>query len=172
MQDILTFTRAILSSTPTRWNSLAQTVPVALLQAQPAPGEWSALMCLQHLIDTERNVFAKRVTFFLEGKDFPGFNPESDGSQMVETLDPLELADEFTSLRATSLELLGSLTVNDLTRTVRHQGLGPVTLEQMLNEWAAHDLVHTIQAEQALMQPFIAGSGPWRIYFTEHIISV
>ena len=40
----------------------------------------------------------------------------------------------------------------------RHQELGPVTLEQLLHEWAAHDLMHTVQAERALMQPFIEGA--------------
>jgi hypothetical protein len=35
---------------------------------------------------------------------------------------------------------------------------------------AAHDLNHTVQAERALMQPFIAGSGPWRTagVFADH----
>jgi hypothetical protein len=46
--------------------------------------------------------------------------------------------------------------------------LGVVTMREMLNEWAAHDLMHTIQAERALMQPFVAGSGKWRHYFGDH----
>ena len=33
---------------------------------------------------------------------------------------------------------------------------------------AAHDLMHTVQAERALMQPFVAGSGKWRGYFADH----
>jgi hypothetical protein len=41
----------------------------------------------------------------------------------------------------------------------------------MLNEWAAHDLMHTVQAERAIMQPFIAGSGAWKVYFSDHIAS-
>jgi len=42
----------------------------------------------------------------------------------------------------------------------------------MLNEWAAHDLMHTVQAERALMQPFIPGSGAWRVYFREHDVDL
>jgi hypothetical protein len=38
----------------------------------------------------------------------------------------------------------------------------------MLNEWVAHDFNHTIQAQRALMQPFIPTSGPWRHYFIDH----
>jgi hypothetical protein len=28
--------------------------------------------------------------------------------------------------------------------------------------------MHIVQAERAVMQPFIAGSGPWRPYFADH----
>ena len=40
-------------------------------------------------------------------------------------------------------------------------------MEQLLNEWAAHDTMHIVQAERALMQAFIPGSGPWRMYFAD-----
>jgi hypothetical protein len=40
----------------------------------------------------------------------------------------------------------------------------------MLSEWAAHDLNHTIQAERALMQPFLLECGPWIVYFQDHVI--
>jgi hypothetical protein len=54
----------------------------------------------------------------------------------------------------------------------RASELGVVTLGEMLYEWAAHDLNHTVQAEKALMQPFIAGSGLWRGYFRDHDMEV
>jgi hypothetical protein len=28
--------------------------------------------------------------------------------------------------------------------------------------------MHTVQAERALMQPFVHGTGPWRPYFHDH----
>jgi hypothetical protein len=43
-----------------------------------------------------------------------------------------------------------------------------VTLRQQINEWAAHDLMHVVQAERAVMQPFITATGPWRSYFADH----
>jgi hypothetical protein len=45
-----------------------------------------------------------------------------------------------------------------------------VTVGELLHEWAAHDFDHTIQAERALMQPFLRGSGPWQIYFAANRI--
>jgi hypothetical protein len=71
-------------------------------------------------------------------------------------------------MRQASLKALEAITLADLERSVRHGELGPVTLGQMLNEWAGHDLMHTVQAERAMMQPFIEGCGPWQIYFKDH----
>ena len=41
---------------------------------------------------------------------------------------------------------------------------------EMVHEWAAHDLNHTVQAERAIMQPFIRGCGPWQKYFSDHLV--
>ena len=60
---------------------------------------------------------------------------------------------------------------DDLRRTARHPPLGPVTLAELLQTWAAHDLNHTVQAERALMRPFMRGCGPWRSFFQDHEIA-
>ncbi len=168
MDDLIPATRAVLSTTPARWRSLADTLPADLLAREPAPGEWSALDCLQHLIDTEESVFPVRVRAFLEGRDFAAYDPDAQGTKPVVREDPVELAVRFASLREDSLAVLARVTESDLSRTARHAELGLVTLAQHLHEWAGHDLMHTVQAERALMQPFIAGTGPWRPYFADH----
>ncbi len=157
---------AVLATTPERWQRLVHSLPEHLLQRQPKPGEWSARECLAHLVDTEA-IFTFRTQCFLGGVDFPAFNPDSQGSDPAR-LSAKELAEQFSSLRAHSLKSLASLVDGDLDRHARHAELGPVTLRQMLSEWAAHDLMHTVQAEQALMQPFIDTSGPWQVYFMDH----
>ena len=43
-------------------------------------------------------------------------------------------------------------------------------IEEMIYEWAGHDLMHMVQAERAIMQIFIDGCGPWRKYFLDHMI--
>jgi hypothetical protein len=100
----------------------------------------------------------------------PNFNPDSEGSQQGE-IQPVELARTFSRLRGDSLQLLGELKDEDLSRSARHKELGPVTLEQLLYEWAGHDLMHTVQAERALMQPFIQGSGAWQPFFADHFVT-
>jgi hypothetical protein len=60
MDNILDWTRSVLITTPMRWENMAQTLPTELFTRRPAAAEWSALECLQHLLDTEA-VFTARL---------------------------------------------------------------------------------------------------------------
>ena len=171
MSDLISSVISVLSLSPARWTALCAAIPEDLLRRAPAPGEWSAVECLIHLLDTEKNVFPVRVKAFLAGHRFPGFNPDAQGAKGPEKT-PDELAVEFARYRAQTLQILRKLTAADLPRVARHGELGAVTLAQMLNEWAAHDLMHTVQAERAMMQPFIGECGPWRNYFSDHDVAV
>ena len=157
----------VLTTTPARWSALCETLPADLLRRKPRAGEWSALECLLHLLDAEKFVFPARARAFLAGVDFPNYDPDVQGTRDTGQ-PPAALAAEFAALRAASLELAAGLSPADLPRPARHPMLGPVTLEQLLQEWAGHDLMHTVQAEQALMQPFIVECGPWREFFADH----
>jgi len=168
MDGLLARVREVLVTTPERWERLAESVDIGLLQRRPAPGEWAALECLQHILDTETGAFAVRVEAFLAGRDFAAFDPDAAGSEPEPSADPTALARRFEAARVRSLVALDGLSPADLERTARHPELGVVTMREMLNEWAAHDLMHTVQAERALMQPFVAGSGKWRGYFADH----
>ncbi len=170
MDNGLSQAQTVLLTTAARWLNLTERLPAALLARAPAPGEWSALDCLRHLLTTETGIFPARVRAFLAGQDFPGFDPQAEARDFGDA-PPRQLAAEFARARAENLVPLEQLSALDLTRTVTHAELGPVTLAQMVQQWAAHDLMHTVQAERALMQPFIAGAGPWRIFFTDHEVA-
>jgi hypothetical protein len=159
--------KAVLATTAARWLSLSETILVEVLTRPPAPNEWSAVECLGHLLAAEQWVFPVRVQALLAGQPIPAFDPDAQGMKNT-SLPPEQLAVEFTRLRRASLEELARVTVSDLTRSSHHSELGTVTLGELLHEWAAHDLMHTVQAERALMQPFILQSGPWRSYFRDH----
>jgi hypothetical protein len=168
MQTPIQTILAVLKTSPVRWKDLTDNLPPDMLSRKPAEGEWSVVECLQHLVDIER-VFFFRLDSFFRGQDFPAFDLDKDGSKIKERVDAAELASQFAGLRDASMAALQRIGPADLERSARHQELGPVTLGQMLHEWAGHDLMHTIQAERALMQPFIEGCGPWQIYFQDHI---
>ena len=154
MDKILSWVKAVLAVTPETWRRMTRELPPELLTASPAPGQWSAMECLQHLIDTER-VFHFRLGCLLEGKDFPAFNPDTQGKTPDRSRKPADLAGEFLGLRTESFKALEGIGASQLVRSARHQELGVVTLNEMVHEWAAHDLNHTVQAERAIMQPFI-----------------
>ncbi|CAG0999239.1 MAG: DinB family protein [Anaerolinea sp.] len=170
MENVLEVVQQVLRTTPVRWLGLTQSLSPDVLKHSPASGEWSAHECLQHLVDTERSVFPVRIRAFLAGQDFPAFDPDSQGTKPEASLAPVELAAEFARLREQSLELLQTLNETDLPRQARHSELGLVSLSEMIHEWAGHDLMHTVQGEQALMQPFIEGCGAWQKYFSKHIV--
>lgn len=171
MNALLEDVQAVLSTTPERWQRLVDTLPLNLLTRPPVAGEWSALNCLQHLLDAEYQNFPVRCRAFLEGQDFQDFDPNQPHPD-ADSQTPEQLVEAFTRARLESLALLRQVKDSDLGRTVRHPRFGEVTLAQMLHTWAAHDLMHTVQAERALMQPFMSGCGPWRAFFRDHEMSV
>lgn len=169
MNNTLVWVRSILCGTPERWLRLAVDLPEELQTRRPALQAWSPAECLYHLIDVEA-VYCSRLQAFQAGQDFPAFDPDAQGSHIDPGRPLMAVAETFARQRMRSLEMLEHLTPQDFQRQVRHQELGPVRLVEMLNAWAAHDLNHTLQAEQALMQPFILACGPWQTYFSQQFI--
>lgn len=167
MTDLLDSSRRLLSITPARWRSLVEAVPEDLLLRPPAPGEWSAADCLAHLLVAERHVFGARLRAVLAGGDIVAFDPSQPREPEPERT-PAERAAALGAARAEHLAVLGGLTPADLDRTGRHADYGPIALRVILNAWTAHDLQHTVQAEEAVMQEFIPGTGPFRFRFADH----
>ena len=161
--------QAILSTTPERWQRLVGRLPADLLTRPAAEGEWSALNCLRHLLVTERLVFPPRFRAFFTGEAFTNFDPNAQYADL-DAKTPEQLVAEFARRRQENLALLEAVKDEDLKRTAQHPQFGTVTLGQLLHTWAAHDLNHTVQAERALMQPFMIGAGPWRSFFRDHEI--
>lgn len=167
MTDVLDSARRLLSTTAARWQSLVETAPEELLRRPPAPGEWSAAECLTHLLVSERAVFGQRLRAILEGRDLVAFDPDRPREPEPErTL--REAVAALAAERGENLALLGTLGPADLERGARHPEYGVLPLHVVLNTWTAHDLQHTVQAEEALMQAFIPGTGPFRFRFADH----
>lgn len=106
MEDTVEFVLSVLKSTPQRWIHLAETIPIELFQRAPAPKEWSAHECLQHIFDTEKMVFPARVGYLLRGEDFPAYDPDAAGMKPTINMTAIELAIEFRRLRRKSIKLL------------------------------------------------------------------
>ncbi len=167
MSDVIAQTLSMLRTSVDRWAAITR-VDAELLARPPQPGEWSAIQALQHVVDTELAIFNARVQAIRAGEAFRGFDPDTEGHVHRITHTGAELVDQLRPMRARSLASIEALVPADLERTGTHSQLGVVTMAELLNEWAAHDTMHIVQAERALIQAFIPGSGPWRGYFADH----
>src|ERR1700751_4521724 len=105
MNTLVEQVQAVLSTTPERWQRLVSTLPTDLLARPSAAGEWSALNCLQHLLDAERTLFPVRVRAFLAGQDFVDFDPQR-GVAVPDAQTPEQLAAAFVQSRQENLALL------------------------------------------------------------------
>jgi hypothetical protein len=168
MSNILEHVQAVLNTTVGRWEQLTDNFSDEMLRRRPQEGEWCALECLLHLIDVEKHIFPVRVKAMLDGKEFESFDHATHGTTMTDDISAKALVREYKALRAESIKIVASLTVDDLSKYGTHSRLGKITLENHLNEWGGHDLMHIVQAERALMQPFIQGCGVFKPYFADH----
>ena len=168
MRFELTKALPLLERTPRVLRELLAGVPDEWVRATEGPGTWSPFDVVGHLIHGERTDWLPRVEIILrdgEARELPTF----DRVAMFEasrgrTLD--ELLETFAALRATSLERLRALNLDDedLRRLGRHPELGAVTLEQHLATWVAHDLSHIGQIVRVMGRAYADAVGPWRAY--------
>ncbi len=173
MDSSLEMTRGILKTTSERWSGLVESVPEELLQRPPCAGEWSALDCLRHLVEADRDLLFVRLQHILEGREeLIPYDPDAPRKPEPER-SPKGLLAAFLELRRDTEQKLDGLDPEDLNRLIFHPEYGvDVTLGELLNLWAAHDLMHTVQAEQALMQAFIPGTSVWRSEFAAHDVTL
>jgi hypothetical protein len=169
MENTLQMTRSVMATTPQRWTTLVESVPTELLERSPVPGEWSAADCIHHILTVERELLGVRLRDILEGR--PELVPV-DAEELMKPRSgrsPQDLVADFVALRRTHKEKIAQLTPDDMVRSSFHPEYGvDITLKTLLDLWAAHDLQHTVQAEEAIMQAFIPGTGPWRPEFAVH----
>lgn len=118
---------------------------------RPAPGKWSVLGVVCHLLDEEREDFRLRLDLLLHhpGEAWPPIRPEAwptERNYEARELGPTLAA--FLGERAQSLAWLRGLCgvpESDWTRPYQHPKEGPLTAGDLLTSWVAHDLLHLRQ---------------------------
>jgi len=129
---------------------------------KPGPERFSIAEVLAHLSHSEEYCYRLRLDRFM-AETRPEFEP--DDAQMYLDLyrdaDPEEAFDHFEDQRETNIEFLRGLADGAGDRVALHREFGEITLAQMLNEWALHDLGHIRQvAELVRARKYQAGAGP------------
>jgi hypothetical protein len=122
------------------------------VRVRPAPGEWSVLECVGHILDAEL-ITAVRYRWIL-AHDRPPLVPY-DQDLWVDRLrhgedDADDLLGLFESLRAADLALWARSSADDRARVGMHAERGPETLELTFRLAAGHDRFHRAQAERTL----------------------
>jgi hypothetical protein len=141
---------ALLEKTPVLYETMLGDLPNELLQWKPGPDRWSISEVLAHLSDIE-DVYAERARRIL-----------AEDSPALQKYEPPGPEDARAYSRGVATE---HLTRYATTRTAKHSELGLITLSQMLNEWASHDLGHVRQiAEIYRAHAFHPHCGPFQKY--------
>lgn len=159
---------AVLERTPAILRTWLTDLPEPWVRADEGPNTWSAFDIVGHLIDGEETDWIPRARIILAQGPDRHFVPFDRFRHLrLNAGRPLgELLDRFTSLRADNLETLRGwgLTHAQLALTGEHPEFGPVTLDQLLATWVAHDLDHLMQIARAMAKRYTAAVGPWTAY--------
>jgi len=152
----------LLSATPEILRALMVEISDEDARWKPAADRFSIAEVLAHLSHSEGHCYRLRVDRFLSEKR-PELEPD-DASfhyDLYRDADPEDAFDHFEEQRETNIEFLRSLPTSDGERIAMHKAAGEITLNQMLHEWALHDIGHIRQvAELVRARKYRDGAGP------------
>lgn len=151
----------LLEATPAILRGLMTELSEEDARWKPAPDRFSVAEVLAHLSHSESHCYRMRLDRFMT-EARPEFEP--DDAQMYLDLyrdaDPEDSFDHFAELRENNIEFLRGLSAGAGDRIALHKEYGEISLAQMLNEWALHDLGHIRQiAELVRARKYKDGAG-------------
>lgn len=120
---------------------------------KPAPGRWSIAEVIEHLSHVEGHRFRSRVDEMIAESTpkIKEYDQEVfDAMGQYSGRDIEDSFDHWEDQRETNVEYLRTLTPDVLTRTGQHEKLGIITVSELLNGWAFHDLGHIRQVIESL----------------------
>lgn len=158
---------SLLEKTPFVYETLLRNLPADLLQWKPAADRWSISEVLAHVADAEK-MYSERIGRVL-AENSPSLRkyepPDASRPDSYLQGSAGEHLMCFTALRRDNVAALQAAAPSAGERTAVHSELGPVTLSQMLNELASHDLGHLRQiAELYRAHEFYPYAGPFQKY--------
>ncbi|MGB2622474.1 MAG: DinB family protein [Candidatus Acidiferrum sp.] len=157
----------LLEKTPILLETMLRDLPIDLMHWKPSAERWSIAEVLGHLADLE-GVYADRTRRIVT-EDTPMLQKYDPAVTVVigdyargSASDNLAF---FMRTRRSTVILLRSIPSDSGEREAIHSELGNITLQQMLSEWASHDLGHLRQiAELYRARAFHPYSGPFQKY--------
>ena len=122
------------------------------LHRRPAPGEWSVLELVGHLVDAEIVVSGRyRWTISQDQPPLLGYDQDLWVARLRHNeARPEELLAVFSALRAANLRLWRGSTAEDRDRVAIHAERGPESYGLMFRMLAGHDRFHLNQMRETL----------------------
>jgi DinB superfamily len=155
---------SLLEKTPALLEILLRDIPQELFQWKPAPDRWSIAEVLAHLVVIEQlyGERARRMVMEENPTLTTYVAPSEDELHKKSAQQSLE---KFVALRRAHIIFLHTIPSTSGARRGEHVELGSITLSQLLNEMANHDLGHLRQiAELYRAQAFFPFAGPFQKY--------
>jgi hypothetical protein len=157
----------ILEGTPGLLRNLLAPATREQLDWRPSAERWSISMVLAHLADVEMSGFRSRFEAMI-GHDQP-LLPRYDQLALFRSsagFDPYAEMARFEERRVRTIALLKTLPDGAGERGGRHEEFGTITVAQLLNEFAFHDLGHIRQMmELYRSHVFYPEMGPYQGFY-------
>lgn len=164
LKDVL----AVLASTPEKIQGEISTLSARELKTPPAPGKWSIQLVLAHLADVEELGMRGRVEAMVN-QDLPRFASYDQEARVLEgrydRKDPRRTLASFAQQRRANVKWLARLKPAQLKRRGIHERVGEITVEELLCEWAFHDLGHLKQILEIKRRAFFPRMGNMRAFY-------
>src|SRR5215472_1460965 len=160
---------AVLEQTPIIIEKIIWAANEDQLRWKPSMDRWSIGEVLAHLADVEVVGFRERVQQMLEQKNpaLRAYDQNAAYQSGKYAGKAREHLKQFCHERDRTLSWLRYVPIEAMGRTGEHEEAGKVTVGQVLNEWACHDLGHIRQiAELYRARAFYPSIGALQRYYS------
>ena len=138
------------------------------MKTPPALGKWSVQLVLAHLDDAEGPAMRDRVEAMIRQDSplLPAFDQEARVVEMrYDRKEPIRTLASFTRKRQATIRWLRKMKPAHLKRRGIHERVGEVTVEELLHEWAFHDLGHLKQILEIKRYAFYPRMGNMKAFY-------
>ena len=158
----------ILATTPAKLKREIATFSRREMVIRPAPDKWSVQEVLAHLADVEEVGMRGRVAAIVEEENptLPYFDQEARAIEYeYNKADPRKSLARLERQRRANLKWLRKLRPAQLKRVGVHEQVGEISAEEMITEWAFHDLGHLKQALEIKRYALYPRMGNMRTFY-------